>query len=227
MLQRVVIAMAIASEPALLVLDEPTTGLDATVEAEVLDLVSDLRDEIGTSVLFISHNLAVIRKMCDRTAVLYAGRMMAEAPDRETSSPIPVIPTRSGLLRCLPSPDKGRRDETTLDTIPGFLPPLGADIQGCVYADRCGNRRGHLHRRSSPDLNPLAGAAVSRCHFPERAPDLPRTVAEKLPLSRAKQRDAARRSATPPRPSSRTVSPVYRPAATSTLKFRSAKRSGW
>lgn len=80
MLQRVVIAMAIASEPSLLVLDEPTTGLDATVEAEVLDLVAGLRDEIGTSVLFISHSLAVIRKMCDRTCVLYAGRIMAEGP---------------------------------------------------------------------------------------------------------------------------------------------------
>ncbi len=112
----------------MLVLDEPTTGLDATVEAEVLDLVPDLRDEIGTSVLFISHNLAVIRKMCDRTAVLYAGRMMAEAPT-ETIFTDPRHPYTVGLLRCLPTPDKGSRDDTTLDTIPGFLPPLGAEIQ--------------------------------------------------------------------------------------------------
>ena len=134
MLQRVVIAMAIASQPALLVLDEPTTGLDATVEAEVLDLVANLRDEIGTSVLFISHSLAVIRKMCDRTAVLYAGRMMAEGPS-EAIFTHPRHPYTVGLLRCLPTPDKGGRDHTTLDTIPGLSP-----------ASRSGHRRVHLCR---------------------------------------------------------------------------------
>ena len=107
MLQRVVIAMAIASQPALLVLDEPTTGLDATVEAEVLDLVANLRDEIGTSVLFISHSLAVIRKMCDRTAVLYAGRMMAEGPTEAifTASP----PSLHGRSAPLPADARQRR----------------------------------------------------------------------------------------------------------------------
>jgi peptide/nickel transport system ATP-binding protein len=179
MLQRVVIAMANASRPALLVLDEPTTGLDATVEAEVLDLVSDLRDEIGTSVLFISHNLAVIRKMCDRTAVLYAGRMMAEAPT-ESIFTVPRHPYTVGLLRCLPSPDKGSRDETTLDTIPGFLPPLGAEIEGCVYAPRCGNRE-DICTEVEPDLNRLVDGQLSRCHFPDRAPDLPRTVPDEVP----------------------------------------------
>ncbi len=174
MLQRVVIAMAIASEPALLVLDEPTTGLDATVEAEVLDLVSDLRDEIGTSVLFISHSLAVIRKMCDRTAVLYAGRMMAEGATEDIFTN-PQHPYTVGLLRCLPTPDKGRRDQTTLDTIPGFLPPLGAEITGCVYADRCANVE-DICREVEPELVRLAADRVSRCHFPERAPDLPRAV---------------------------------------------------
>jgi peptide/nickel transport system ATP-binding protein len=80
MQQRVVIAMALASDPTLLILDEPTTGLDATVEAEVLDLVANLRTELGTSVLFISHNLGVIAKMCERVGVLYAGRIVEEGP---------------------------------------------------------------------------------------------------------------------------------------------------
>jgi peptide/nickel transport system ATP-binding protein len=177
MLQRVIIAMAIASEPALLVLDEPTTGLDATVEAEVLDLVSNLRDEIGTSVLFISHSLAVIRKMCDRTAVLYAGRLMAEAPTEALFND-PRHPYTVGLLRCLPSPDKGSRNETVLDTIPGFLPPLGADIPGCVYADRCGIVK-DICTRVEPELVPLSGDQVSRCHFPDLAPEVPRTVPPK------------------------------------------------
>jgi len=178
MLQRVVIAMAIASKPSLLVLDEPTTGLDATVEAEVLDLVSDLRDEIGTSVLFISHSLAVIRKMCDRTAVLYAGRMMAEGPT-ESIFTEPRHPYTVGLLRCLPTPDKGGRDEANLDTIPGFLPPLGAEIQGCVYADRCAMSQ-DICREVEPGLNDL-GDRVSRCHFPDEAPNLPRTVRPEPP----------------------------------------------
>lgn len=179
MLQRVVIAMAIASEPSLLVLDEPTTGLDATVEAEVLDLVRELRDEIGTSVLFISHSLAVIRKMCDRTTVLYAGRMMAEGPT-EAIFTDPRHPYTVGLLRCLPTPDKGRRDQTNLDTIPGFLPPLGADIPGCVYADRCAIKQ-DICVEAEPPLADLGGGRVSRCYFPDEAPDLPRTVGTEAP----------------------------------------------
>ncbi|HSM44549.1 MAG TPA: ABC transporter ATP-binding protein [Acidimicrobiia bacterium] len=175
MLQRVVVAMAIASEPSLLVLDEPTTGLDATVEAEVLDLVAGLRDEIGTSVLFISHSLAVIRKMCDRTAVLYAGRMMAEGPT-EAIFTQPRHPYTVGLLRCLPDPETtGSRDQVSLDTIPGTLPPLGAEIVGCVYADRCAMSQ-DICREVEPGLNEVGDGRVSRCHFPEEAPNLPRTV---------------------------------------------------
>src|SRR5436190_23890703 len=80
MQQRVVIAMALAKDPTLLILDEPTTGLDATVEAEVLDLIAELRCEFKTSILFISHNLAVVAKMCDRVGVLYAGMLVEEGP---------------------------------------------------------------------------------------------------------------------------------------------------
>ncbi len=178
MLQRVVIAMAIASEPELLILDEPTTGLDATVEAEVLDLVARLREEMGTSVLFISHSLAVIRKMCDRVGVLYAGRLLAEGPT-EAVFTNPRHPYTVGLLRCLPSGD-ATRDKATLDTIPGFLPPLGADIQGCVYADRCAIVQ-DVCRETEPELFPLEGNRFSRCYFPDEAPDLPRTVAPEPP----------------------------------------------
>ncbi len=179
MLQRVVIAMAIASEPELLVLDEPTTGLDATVEAEVLDLISNLRAETGTSVLFISHSLAVIRKMCDRVGVLYAGRLLAEGP-AEAIFTDPRHPYTVGLLRSLPTGELSR-NEAQLDTIPGTLPPLGAEIQGCIYADRCPIVQ-DVCREEEPDLVALDGNRFSRCFFPERAPDLPRVVAPDPPV---------------------------------------------
>jgi peptide/nickel transport system ATP-binding protein len=92
----------------------------------------------------------------------------------------PSHPYTVGLLRCLPSSETGRRDETTLDTIPGFLPPLGADIRGCIYAERCGNVQ-DVCRQIEPDLLPVPGGAVSRCHFWDRAQDLPRTVPEAAP----------------------------------------------
>jgi peptide/nickel transport system ATP-binding protein len=101
MQQRVVIAMALAKDPTLLILDEPTTGLDATVEAEVLDLVSALREEFRSSVLFISHNLDVISKMCDRVGVLYAGRLVEEGQVDDVFND-PRHPYAVGLLRCLP-----------------------------------------------------------------------------------------------------------------------------
>src|SRR3984885_11794800 len=99
MLQRVVIAMALASEPALLILDEPTTALDATVEAEVLDLIRGLRVELGTSILFISHNLAVVSEMCDRVGILYAGALAEEGPAHRLFQN-PAHPYTASLLKC-------------------------------------------------------------------------------------------------------------------------------
>jgi peptide/nickel transport system ATP-binding protein len=123
MLQRVVIAMALAAEPALLILDEPTTALDATVEAEILELVSALRQEFHTSVLFISHNLAVIAKMCDRVGVMYAGELVEQGPALQVFEE-PRHPYTVGLLRCIPRRGQ-RKDHGRLDTIPGFLPAPG------------------------------------------------------------------------------------------------------
>ena len=135
MQQRVVIAMALAKDPALLVLDEPTTGLDATVEAEVLDLIAELRREFATSVLFISHNLAVIARMCDRVGVLYAGSLVEEGPAAALMAR-PLHPYTARLLRCLPAAGR-RKADGRLETIAGFLPPPGAAIAGCVFAPRC------------------------------------------------------------------------------------------
>ena len=172
--QRVVIAMALAKDPALLILDEPTTGLDATVEAEVLDLVAALRRELGTSVLFISHNLDVILRMCDRVGVLYAGRVVEEGRVA-TVFDDPRHPYTVGLLRCIPRAG-ARKDEGKLDTIPGFLPGLGAELPGCVYTERCGLAQDICHREEPP-LHDLGDGHGSRCHFHERAQELPRDTA--------------------------------------------------
>jgi len=170
MQQRAVIAMALASDPTLLVLDEPTTGLDATVEAEVLDLVDALRRELGTSVLFISHNLGVIRRMCDRVGILYAGRLVEEG-DASDVFANPRHPYTVGLLRCIPR-GGARKDRHRLDTIPGFLPPLGADLPGCVFADRCALAEDVCHA-DEPPFHRVGAGHRSRCHFYERAHEVP------------------------------------------------------
>ncbi len=107
MLQRVVIAMALAGDPKLLVLDEPTTGLDATVEAEVLDLVRDLRSETGAAILLIAHNMGVIRTMCDRVGVMYAGRIVEEGAVEDVFDH-PSHPYTVGLLNSIPAPRRAQ-----------------------------------------------------------------------------------------------------------------------
>jgi peptide/nickel transport system ATP-binding protein len=173
MQQRVVIAMALAKDPALLILDEPTTGLDATVEAEVLDLVNALRREFGTSILFISHNLAVIAKMCEHVGVLYAGRLVEEGP-AERIFEDPRHPYTVGLLRCIPRAGL-RKDRDRLDTIPGFLPGLGAPLPACVFVERCGLAE-EICGQEEPPFHPVGGGQASRCHFWQRAHEVPRTT---------------------------------------------------
>lgn len=173
MAQRVIIAMALASNPRLLVLDEPTTGLDATVEAEVLDLVRALRAETGTAVLFISHNLGVIRTMCDRVGVLYAGALVEEGPTEEVLHK-PNHPYTVGLLRCIPRGGLHKRKDR-LDTIPGTPPPLGATLPGCVFVDRCAIAQDTC-RTSQPPFVELANGHRARCFYHEQAVNMPRAV---------------------------------------------------
>lgn len=181
MQQRVAIAMALAKDPALLILDEPTTGLDATVEAEVLDLIAELRREFSTSILFISHNLAVVAKMCDRVGVLYAGMLVEEGPTQALFDN-PKHPYTVALLRCLPKAGQ-RKDQSRLDTIPGSLPAPGASITGCPFADRCAlaDQRCHHER---PPLHELGGR-LSRCHYYEKAESLPRQTPAEVKITPA------------------------------------------
>ncbi len=165
MLQRVVIAMALACDPKLLVLDEPTTGLDATVEAEVLDLVRTLRHDTRAAILLIAHNLGVIRSMCDRVGVMYAGKIVEEGPASEVFDD-PQHPYTVGLLRSLPRHGQ-RKSEHSLATIPGTLPTLGADLPTCVFVDRCPIAT-DLCRTQEPPLVDAGNGRTTRCHHRDR-----------------------------------------------------------
>jgi peptide/nickel transport system ATP-binding protein len=177
MQQRVVIAMALSINPALLILDEPTTGLDATVEAEVLDLISRLHSEFNNSILFISHSLPVVAHMCDRVGVLYAGELVEEGPAAAVFAD-PRHPYTVGLLRCVPSYGR-RKNHGRLETIPGFLPAPGSIMGRCVFVARCGNATERCRREVPPPVD--LGGRVTNCFYPERAADLPHNAQDTPP----------------------------------------------
>jgi peptide/nickel transport system ATP-binding protein len=185
--QRVLIAMALAKKPALLVLDEPTTGLDATVESEVLDLIATLRREFSTALLLISHNLGVVARMCERVGVLYAGTLVEEGP-AEALFADPRHPYTVGLLRCLPEAGR-RKDHGRLETIPGFLPALGRRTEGCIFAERCPLADARC-RSEPPPLRDLGGR-VSLCHHAARVATPPLLAPENEQITAREARPTA------------------------------------
>jgi oligopeptide/dipeptide ABC transporter ATP-binding protein len=154
MKQRIAIAMALMMEPALLIADEPTTALDATLEVTTIELLRDLQEQIGCSVMFISHHLGVIAELCDEVVVMYAGEVVERGTVREVFND-PRHPYTRRLLEC----DPARQTERTriLPTIPGEIPDLRQRPRGCVFAPRC------LDRHDGCDA-PQAELIVDRGH---------------------------------------------------------------
>jgi oligopeptide/dipeptide ABC transporter ATP-binding protein len=145
MRQRVMIAMALACEPRLLIADEPTTSLDVTIQAQILELMMDLQDRIGMAILFISHNLAVVSEVADEIVVMYNGCIVERAPAAALFA-APRHPYTQGLLATLPSPDPHSNDRSfRLPVIPGR--PLDPDqhMTGCRFVDRCPLADGQCH----------------------------------------------------------------------------------
>lgn len=134
MRQRVMIAMALACSPELLIADEPTTALDVTIQAQILRLIIDLKERLGTAVMFITHDLGVVAETCQRVIVMYAGRIVEQAAVSDLFAR-PAHPYTQGLMHSVPDPRQGRRRR--LPEIPGIVPSLREPVVGCSFAPRC------------------------------------------------------------------------------------------
>jgi oligopeptide/dipeptide ABC transporter ATP-binding protein len=161
MRQRVLIAMALSCEPELLIADEPTTALDVTIQAQILELLADLKDRLGLSVLLITHDLGVVAGMCDRVSVMYGGRI-AEVGGADDVFADPAHPYSRGLLRSTPRLDER---QARLVSIEGAPPDLVNPPVGCPYAPRCVSASDQC-RKELPELLPISERRTVACWHP-------------------------------------------------------------
>ena len=162
MRQRVMIAMALCCEPDILIADEPTTALDVTIQAQILDLMNGLKERLNTAIMLITHDLGVVAQVCDRVMVMYAGRVIESAPVRELFHD-PKHPYTKALLGSIPKSGTRQRGKR-LPTIEGIVPSLFELPPGCRFADRCDYREDRCVQ-DEPKLEQHDGRSY-RCHFP-------------------------------------------------------------
>jgi dipeptide transport system ATP-binding protein len=174
--QRVMIAMAIACNPRLLIADEPTTALDVTIQAQILDLLLSLQRERGMSLVLITHNMGVVAETATRVMVMYAGQIMEEQAAAALFAS-PQHPYTAALLAALPERSAGDRP---LATIPGVVPGLYDRPQGCLFSPRCAYATEHS-RRVRPELRPWADGQI-RCHYPLGDPARAAAIAADRPV---------------------------------------------
>ena len=169
MRQRVMIAMALACNPRLLIADEPTTALDVTIQAQILDLMRDLRTRLGSAIMLITHDLGVVAGMAARVVVMYAGRKVEEAPVGELFAH-PLHPYTRGLLGSVPKLGSSLREggRGKLAEIPGLVPSLREKIVGCAFAGRCPMATA-LCREVPPAFEAKAPEHAAACHYAEPA----------------------------------------------------------
>ncbi len=164
MRQRVMIAMALACNPKLLIADEPTTALDVTIQAQILKLMLELKQRVGAAIILITHDLGVVAEVAERVMVMYAGRKVEEAPVRELFRS-PRHPYTQGLLGALPKLGSSLSGEIKrLAEIPGQVPDLKQRIEGCVFAGRCALAT-DVCRQYAPGLEQKAPHHIAACHF--------------------------------------------------------------
>jgi peptide/nickel transport system ATP-binding protein len=164
MRQRVMIAIALACNPKLLIADEPTTALDVTIQAQILDLIADLKKRAGTGIILITHDLGVVAEIAERVIVMYAGRKVEEASVADLFR-APRHPYTQGLLAAVPKLGSSfAATGAKLTEIPGVVPSLRERIPGCVFASRCGQAR-DVCRQVAPALEQKAGRHFAACHL--------------------------------------------------------------
>jgi oligopeptide/dipeptide ABC transporter ATP-binding protein len=165
MRQRVMIAIALSCDPELLIADEPTTALDVTIQAQIMELLTSLQKKLGLAVLLITHDLGVVAEFCERVVVMYTGRVVEEAPVRDLFAN-PAHPYTRGLLRSLPSVTAVNTPEarTRLATIEGMVPPLTNLPQGCKFNPRCPDVM-EICLGNEPALMPVAAGQSARCYL--------------------------------------------------------------
>ncbi len=164
MRQRVMVAIALACNPKLLIADEPTTALDVTIQAQILDLMKDLKRRVGAAIVLITHDLGIVAEVADRVMVMYAGRKVEEAPVAELFRS-PKHPYTQGLLGAVPKLGSSLDGaETRLAEIPGLVPSLKERIDGCVFESRCPFVT-DLCRQFSPALDLKARGHLAACHY--------------------------------------------------------------